>query len=268
MSDEISLSQALASLNDADLVARGEGTTLEQFRTYKRTAPDGEEQLAKRARTEQLTVLDEKMEAMQLLLLEKMEAIAAAQQGQMTTLKLFMAGVVRQGLEGFFPSKAGFFQNLRGFFQGTKRRCRMPSRDYPAAQQATDRDMILQKTLLSFALEQMPSLTPAVYDAVKNAFAKRAKALRVFLAVERPLLWTNVANGGRQYVYLTSELHILQLAWTGTHFGWSAPRAASCETMAQTKLRSLLASNAPLGEWTSSTCDLEYPLGLNDDDLD
>jgi len=25
---------------------------------------------------------------------------------------------------------------------------------------------------------------------------------------------------------------------------------------------------APLGEWTSSTCDLEYPLGLNGDDLD
>lgn len=113
----------------------------------------------------------------------------------------------------------------------------------------------------------MPELTPRVYDSVRNAFGKRAKVLRVFhessnnnrARNEKPLLWTNIPNGGQQYVYLDSEEDILLRAWAGTHFGTSQPRASSCADMARARLVTMIAAGEPLGEWTSDTCTLLLP---------
>ena len=76
---------------------------------------------------------------------------------------------------------------------------------------------------------------------------------------EKPLLWTNTANGGRQYFYMRSEEDILKRAWEGTHFGATPPRAKSCAQMAQEKLCELLTKGVPLGEWTANSADLLFP---------
>lgn len=181
----------------------------EFLRGQKRDAGEQEQQLAKRV---------------QLAAIEDQKKI-------WLNMKLSFCGWMQQSLEGYFSTNQnGFFQTLKNVIQGAKQRKKATHNAllYPADQRATDRDMVFQLTLLSVALELMPELTPRVYDHVKNAYGKRA------------LMWTNVPNGGQQYVYLNSERDILIRAWTDTHFGRTA-------------------SGLPLGEWTSDTCTLLLP---------
>lgn len=183
-------------------------------------------------------------------------------------LPLQLAGTINGTLNGFFSTGNKFFQYLGDFIQGKKQRKKAShnARMFPHDQRATDRDMVFQLTLLKVALELSPDLTPRVYDFVKNAYGKRAKCLRTFLhaqgsrpMTEKPLMWTNIPNGGQQYVYLESEKDILTRAWTDVLFGATKRRAASCQDMAAAKLLALVADGLPLGEWTSDTCTLLLP---------
>lgn len=178
-------------------------------------------------------------------------------------LRLFFCGAIASALSGFFRANGtGFFKGLFDFIQGNKQK-RRTTHDpamYPAEQRATDKDEVLKLEMLQVALELSPDLGPVAYAAVRNAFGKRAKHLRVFLydaaPMHRALLWRNSPGGGQQYMYLTSERDILVRAWTGTHFGKSPPRAASCSDMAAARRAELLAAGAALGEWTSDSCSL------------
>ena len=210
-------------------------------------------------------------EAFLVNLQQNQEELLAKQKSQFNEfLQVSFCGWMRQSLDGYFSTnQQGFFQTLKNVIQGAKQRKKSSHNAllYPHNQRASDREMIFSLTLLSVALELMPELTPRVYDQVKNAYGKRAKVLRTFLhsqgarssTAEKPLLWTNVPNGGQQYVYLTSEKDILVRAWTGTHFGTMVPRARSCVEMARARLDELMASGLPLGEWTSDSCSLLIP---------
>lgn len=198
--------------------------------------------------------------------LAKIEESQSTMMMKLGNLPLQIAGIVNGSLNGFFATGNKFFQYLGDFIQGKKQRKKRShnARLYPDDQRATDRDMIFQLNLLRVALELSPDLTPRVYDFVKNAYGKRAKCLRTFMHAEnmrrspqeKPLMWTNVPNGGQQYVYLESEKDILRRAWTGVVFGRTRRRAQSCQDMAAAKRRALVAAGTPLGEWTSDTCTL------------
>lgn len=175
--------------------------------------------------------------------------LRCAQAQFLSTMKVNFCGWMEQSLTGFFSTQTNFFKILKDVMQGAKQRMQ---------------EMIAQLTLLKVAKELMPTLTPCVYDHVKNAYGKRAKVYRMFLHSQgegplKPLLWTNTPNGGQQYVYLESEKRILERAWTGTHFGHTPRRDHSCAEMARTRLDQLIAAGLPLGEWTSDTCTLLLP---------
>jgi prophage antirepressor-like protein len=177
--------------------------------------------------------------------------------------KIIVNGAVSQGLHGFFIGQqpTGFFNTLKNVIQGSKQRKKTTADviHFPSTQRATERELLLQRTLMASALSQFPELTPRVFDSVKNAFGRRAKILRVFLATSasKPFLWTNSPSGGQQYVYLISEEDILRRAWTGTVFGNSPLRQWSCEDKARMRLNELQTSGEPLGDWTSDSKDLE-----------
>jgi len=218
---------------------------------------------------------EEHVERLQATTMKSMESMAsmASRQEQilsaLQTIKLSFCSWIRQSLDGYFSTQLGFFDTLKSVIQGSKQRKKTSHNAalYPADQRATDFEMVSQLTLLKVAVEQMPTLTPRVYESVKNAYGKRAKCLRMFLLQEqhqtseqkKPLLWTNTPNGGQQYVYLECEKDILIRAWSGTHFGRTTPRASSCAEMARNRLDELNAGGLPLGEWTSDTCTLLLP---------
>jgi hypothetical protein len=186
-------------------------------------------------------------------------------------------------LEGFFRTNNGFFGHLMTFIQGSKQKRKKThnAENFPAEQRVSDQTANTElTTLLHVAMSEMPDLTPKVYEHVKNAFGKRCKCLRVFVhslsarrplamlpngssppnvpdyLVEKPLHWTNVVNGGQQYVYLRSEEDLIRRAWNETVFGTTRRRPKSCAEMAREKLEAPKAAQLPLGEWTSDVATL------------